>query len=62
MQLVEDLVREHSVAIDRASRQELAKHLAATTRLSQHKVSEITGVSRDTIRKHQKREESGHGD
>ena len=62
VQLVEDLVREHSVAIDRASRQELAKHLAATTRLSQHKVSEITGVSRDTIRKHQKREESGHGD
>jgi SpoVK/Ycf46/Vps4 family AAA+-type ATPase len=62
VQLVEDLVREHSVAIDRASRQELAKHLAATTRLSQHKVSEITGVSRDTIRKYQKQEESGHGD
>jgi SpoVK/Ycf46/Vps4 family AAA+-type ATPase len=62
VQLVEDLTREHSVALDKASRQELAKHLALTTRLSQHKVSDITGVSRDTIRKHTKREEPGHGD
>ena len=61
VQLVEDLAREHSVAIDRPSRQELANHLVATTRLSQHKVSDITGVSRDTIRKYQKAE-SGHGD
>ncbi len=62
VQLVEALVREHSAELDRASRQEMAKHLTATTRLSQHKVSEITGVSRDTIRKYQKREESDHGD
>lgn len=62
LQLVEDLVREHSAVIDRSSRLELAKELATTTRLSQHKVSEITGVSRDTIRKHVKREETGNGD
>ena len=62
MQLIEDLTREHSATLDKASRQELAKHLAMTTRLSQHKVSGFTGVSRDTIRKHKKREETGLGD
>jgi SpoVK/Ycf46/Vps4 family AAA+-type ATPase len=62
LQLVEELVREHSTVIDRPARLELAKELATTTRLSQHKISEITGVSRDTIRKHVKREEGGNGD
>jgi SpoVK/Ycf46/Vps4 family AAA+-type ATPase len=62
VQLVEDLTREHSVTLDKASCLELAKHLAMTTRLSQHKISDITGVSRDTIRKYTKREETGLGD
>lgn len=38
---------------------EIAVNLATTTRLSQHKVSEITGVSRDTIRKYTAMEKAG---
>lgn len=61
-ELVEDLVRRHAAGLDRASRQEMARHLVSLTRFSQHKVSDITGVSRDTIRKYQKQEDVDHGD
>ncbi|MFG1284882.1 AAA family ATPase [Xanthobacter autotrophicus] len=59
--LVEDLARRHSAELDRSGRHQLAMHLVAHSRLSQHKINEITGVSRDTIRKFQKAED-GHGD
>lgn len=61
-ELVEGLARRHAAVLDRVSRQDLAKKLTELTRLSQHKVSDITGVSRDTIRKYQKQEHVTHGD
>ena len=50
--LVEDFVRSRAGTLDRGSRVDFAVLLAKQTRLSQHSISEITGVSRDTIRKH----------
>ncbi len=59
--LVEGLVRRHSAELDRPARHQLAMQLVAHSRLSQHKINELTGVSRDTIRKFQNTE-GGHGD
>lgn len=50
--LVEDFVRSRTGALDRSNRVDFAVLLAKKTSLSQHNISEITGVSRDTIRKH----------
>jgi len=50
--LVEDFVRLRAGAVDRERRIDFAVLLARKTRLSQHAISEVTGVSRDTIRKH----------
>jgi SpoVK/Ycf46/Vps4 family AAA+-type ATPase len=50
--LVEDFVRSRAGALSRGSRVDFAVLLAKRTRLSQHSISEIPGVSRDTIRKH----------
>jgi len=50
--LVEDFVRSRAGTFDRGTRVDFAVLLAKQTRLSQHSISEITGVSRDTIRKH----------
>lgn len=61
-ELMEDLARQHASFLDRASRQDLARQLSDLTHLSQYKIRDITGVSRDTIRKHQKQEIVSHGD
>lgn len=50
--LVEDFMKARALALDRQGRIDLAVMLARQTRLSQHAVSDITGVSRDTIRKY----------
>lgn len=50
--LLEDLIRSHAAGLGRDARVDFAVMVAKTTRLSQHAVSELTGVSRDTIRKH----------
>ena len=50
--LVEDFVKAQAVTLDRQDRIDLAVQLARLTRLSQHTISDITGVSRDTIRKY----------
>jgi len=50
--LVEDFMKARALALDRQGRIDLAVMLAKQTRLSQHTVSGITGVSRDTIRKY----------
>lgn len=50
--LLEDLIRSHAAVLGRDARINFAVMVAKTTRLSQHAVSELTGVSRDTIRKH----------
>ena len=50
--LIEDFIKSRALALDRQARIDLAVLLAKRTRLSQHSVSDITGVSRDTIRKY----------
>lgn len=50
--LIEEFIRSRAVVLDRQARIDLAVLLAKKTRLSQHAVSDITGVSRDTIRKY----------
>ncbi|MBA4071447.1 MAG: ATPase [Gemmatimonas sp.] len=52
--LVEDLMRETARPADRRSRIELAIRLSELGAISQHRVSELTGVSRDTLRKYQR--------
>ncbi len=51
-ELVEEFIRLRALALDHQPRIELAVLLSKQTRLSQHTISDITGVSRDTIRKH----------
>ncbi len=50
--LIEEFIKARALALDRQGRIDLAVLLAKQTRLSQHAVSDITGVSRDTIRKY----------
>lgn len=52
--LVEDFIKSRSLQLEGRQRIELAVMLASQTRLSQHTISELTGVSRDTIRKYTK--------
>lgn len=51
-ELIEEFVRSRIASLERQARIEVAVMLAKEGRLSQHSVSEITGVSRDTIRKY----------
>lgn len=50
--LIEDLVKAKCASLDRQAQIDFAVLLDSHTGLSQRRVSEITGVSRDTIRKH----------
>lgn len=50
--LVSDLVKAKCASLDRQAQIEFAVLLDSHTGLSQRRVNEITGVSRDTIRKH----------
>ena len=50
--LIEEFVKSRALVLDRQGRIELAVLLAKQSRLSQHTISDITGVSRDTIRKY----------
>lgn len=50
--LIEEFIKSRALVLDRQPRIDLAVLLAKQTRLSQHTVSDITGVSRDTIRKY----------
>lgn len=50
--LIEEFVKSRALALDRQPRIDLAVLLAKQTRLSQHMISDLTGVSRDTIRKY----------
>ncbi len=50
--VIEDLVKSKALTLEHQQRIDVAVLLANETRLSQHKISEITGVSRDTIRKY----------
>jgi SpoVK/Ycf46/Vps4 family AAA+-type ATPase len=52
--LVEEFIQSRAVNLDRQRKIEFAVLLSKHTRLSQHTISDITGVSRDTIRKHSK--------
>lgn len=50
--LIEELIKSRVLALGHQGRIDIAVLLAKQTRLSQHSISEITGVSRDTIRKY----------
>jgi len=50
--LIEAFVKSRALVLERQGRIDLAVLLAKQTRLSQHTISDITGVSRDTIRKY----------
>lgn len=50
--LIEVFIKTRALSMDRQDRIDMAVLLAKETRLSQHSISEITGVSRDTIRKY----------
>lgn len=50
--VVEEFIKSRALTLNRESRIELAVLLAKQTHLSQHAVSHLTGVSRDTIRKY----------
>lgn len=51
-ELVEEFIKTRALALDHKSRIELAVQLSKQTRLSQHAISDITTISRDTIRKY----------
>ena len=51
-ELIEDFVKARALNLDRQGRIDLAVLLTQQTRLSQHAISDITGASRDTIRKY----------
>ena len=50
--LIEEFVKSRALILERQGRIDLAVLLTKQTRLSQHTISDITGVSRDTIRKY----------
>jgi hypothetical protein len=50
--LIEEFIKARALSLDRQGRIDMAVLLKKQTRLSQHHISEITGVSRDTIRKY----------
>lgn len=52
--LIEGYLQSRIFSLDRKEKVEFAVMLANNTHLSQHSISDITGVSRDTIRKHAK--------
>lgn len=56
--LVEDFLKTRALTLDRSARIDLAVQLAKKTRLSQHVISDVTGVSRDTIRKYSSEKKS----
>jgi SpoVK/Ycf46/Vps4 family AAA+-type ATPase len=50
--VIEELVKTKALTLEHQQRIDVAVELANKTKISQHKISEITGVSRDTIRKY----------
>lgn len=50
--LIEAFIKSRALELEHQSRIELAVLLAKQTKLSQHGISDITGISRDTIRKY----------
>jgi len=50
--LIKEFIKARVLTLDRQGRIDMAVLLAKQTRLSQHNISDITGVSRDTIRKY----------
>jgi SpoVK/Ycf46/Vps4 family AAA+-type ATPase len=50
--LIEEFVKSRASTLDHQARIDLAVLLAKQSRLSQHSIKDITGVSRDTIRKY----------
>lgn len=53
-ELVEDFIKTKALKLNKRDNIELSLLLAKHTKLSQHTISNITGISRDTIRKYRK--------
>lgn len=51
-ELIEEFIRSRALSLNHQGRIDMAILLAKQTRLSQHAISDVTGVSRDTIRKY----------
>ncbi|HBU5860589.1 TPA: AAA family ATPase [Klebsiella pneumoniae] len=51
-ELIEEFIKSRISLLERTEKLEVALSLSKETKLSQHSISDITGVSRDTIRKH----------
>jgi DNA polymerase III delta prime subunit len=51
-ELIEEFIRSRALSLNHQGRIDMAILMAKQTRLSQHAISDITGVSRDTIRKY----------
>lgn len=51
-ELIEEFIKSRALTLNQQGRIDMAILLAKQTRLSQHAISNITGVSRDTIRKY----------
>ena len=51
-ELIEEFITSRALSLNHQGRIDMAILLAKRTRLSQHAISDITGVSRDTIRKY----------
>lgn len=60
--MVEGFIKTRAVNLDKQKKIEFSVLLAKQTRFSQHAISDITGVSRDTIRKHLKDDKPAQGD
>ncbi|ECA2630134.1 AAA family ATPase [Enterobacter cloacae complex sp. S4] len=51
-ELIESFIKDGLSELDRNERKEIAVNLKRNSKLSQHAISDLTGVSRDTIRKY----------
>lgn len=59
--MIEDFVKVKTISVDRNQKKEIAILMTEKTSLSQHAISNITGISRDTIRKYVNEEKSEKG-
>lgn len=62
LDLIQTLISQNFDLTHKNSRISIALNLLKVNTLSQHQISKITGVSRDTLRKHSKQESAFNGD
>lgn len=60
-ELIENLIKSRVFVLEHQARVDLAVLLTKQTHLTQHAISDITGVSRDTIRKYSRAKKEKRG-